>query len=188
MAAGNAVTRHLPVNVRIADKEVVLRLMTPDDREPVLRFLQTLPEHDLFYLMDDIRSPSGMNRWVEAVRERFVTTVIAEASGQVAGYSALRRGLAQWTRHLGEIRIMVSPELRGKGLGKLLAREVFTLAHDLELRRIVARLTSTQLPARYLLQHLGFHIEAVLADCVIDDQGRTQDLFVMSYDVTGFHG
>jgi L-amino acid N-acyltransferase YncA len=129
-----------------------------------------------------------MNRWVDSVREQLVTTVVAEHRGAVIGYAGLRRGHAQWTSHLGEIRIMVSPEWRGKGLGKLLAREVFALAHKLELRRIVARLTSAQNPARYLFQHLGFHIEALLADCVVDNAGRTHDLLVMSYDVTGFHG
>ena len=74
------------------------------------------------------------------------------------------------------------------GLGKLLAKEIFAVANDLGLRRIIARLTSKQIPARYLFQHLGFHIEAVLADCVIDNEGRTEDLLFMSYDVTGFPG
>ena len=62
------------------------------------------------------------------------------------------------------------------------------MAHDLKLRRLIARLTSSQTPARYLFQHLGFHIEALLADCVIDRAGPTQDLVFMSYDVAGFHG
>lgn len=83
---------------------------------------------------------------------------------------------------------MVGPSLRGKGIGRTLAKELFAAAHDLGLRRILARLTSAQIPARYLFQHLGFHIEALLADCVIDDGGRTQDLIIMSYDVSGFHG
>jgi L-amino acid N-acyltransferase YncA len=187
-SAGTAVLRHFPLNMRIAGEPVTMRLATPGDRESVLRFLKSLPDEDLFYLMDDIRSPAGMDRWMESVREQLVTTVVAESGGGVIGYAGLRRGHAQWTNHLGEIRIMVSPEWRGRGLGKLLAKEVFALAHDLDLRRIVARLTSTQNPARYLFQHLGFHIEAVLAECVIDNTGRTQDLLVMSYDVSGFHG
>jgi hypothetical protein len=56
------------------------------------------------------------------------------------------------------------------------------------MRRLIARLTSKQVSARYLFQRLGFHIEAILADCVIDSEGRTQDMIFMSYDVSGFHG
>jgi hypothetical protein len=61
------------------------------------------------------------------------------------------------------------------------------VAHDIGLRP-VARLTSNQTAARYLFQRLGFNLKAVLADCVIDKDGRTQDMVFMSYDVLGFHG
>jgi hypothetical protein len=33
---------------------------------------------------------------------------------------------------------------------------------------------------------LGFSAEALLADFVMDANGRTDDLVIMSYDVTGF--
>lgn len=183
-----AVAQHFPWTVPVAGRQVTFRLMTPEDREPVLQFVNTLPEEDLFYLMNDIRHPSGMSRWVDGIRDHSITTVLAEAGGRLLGYGSLRCGRLMWTRHLGEIRIMLAPSERGKGLGKLLAKEVFAVAHDVSLRRIIARLTSSQTPARYLFQHLGFHIEALLADCVIDREGRTQDLVFMSYDVAGFHG
>lgn len=183
-----AVAHHFPWSARVAGTEVSFRLMTPGDRDEVRQFVSTLPEEDLFFLMDDPRDPAGMERWVNRVREGLSITVLAETAGTLAGYGTLRRGGMTWTRHLGEIRLMIAPAFRGKGAGKLLAKEVFAVAHDLELRRIIARLTSSQTPARYLFQHLGFHIEAVLADCVIDRAGHTQDLVFMSYDVAGFHG
>jgi L-amino acid N-acyltransferase YncA len=149
--------------------------------------VNTLPEHDLFYLMDDIREPSGMQRWIEGLRQQKVFTVLAEVEQNLLAYGSLRCGRMAWTRHLGEVRIMVSPQARGRGLGKVLGKEVFAVAHDLGLRRLIVRLTSAQIPARYLFQHLGFHIEALLAECVIDEQGQPQDLIFMSYDVAGFH-
>jgi L-amino acid N-acyltransferase YncA len=188
MTAGTVVARHFPWTTAIAGEEVSFRLMESSDGEKVRQFVKGLPEEDLFYLMDDIRDTAGMKRWIDGIRENSIISVLAERSGQLLGYGTLRCGHLQWTRHLGEIRIMMSPEARGKGIGKLLAKEVFAAAHDIGLRRIIARLTSRQTPARYLFQHLGFHIEAVLADCVIDNRGHTQDLIFMSYDVTGFHG
>ena len=183
-----AIARHFPWTAQLGGEPVELRLMTPEDREPVLRFVRSLPEEDLYFLINDIRDPSGMNRWIDGLKDQSTTTVLAESKGNLLGYGTIRVGHLRWTRHLGEIRIIVGPGQRGKGLGKLLAKEVFAVAHDVGLKRIIARLTSKQSPARYLFQHLGFHIEAVLADSVIDNEGRTQDMVFMSYDVAGFHG
>ena len=188
MTAGTVVARHFPWATSVAGEEVAFRLMEASDSEAVRQLVRTLPEEYLFYLMDDIRDPAGMKHWIDGIREHSIISVLAERSGELLGCSTLRCGHLQWTRHLGEIRIMVSPGARGKGIGKLLGKEVFAAAHDVGLRRIIARLTSKQITARYLFQHLGFHIEAVLADCVIDNQEHTQDLIFMSYDVTGFHG
>lgn len=188
MAAGAAVNRHFPWTAAVAGRQVTFRLMTPDDREPVLRFVKGLPEEDLFYLINDIRDPAAMNRWIEGIADHTATTVLAEADGELLGYGLLRGGHLKWTRHLAEIRVMTAPEVRGKGLGKLLAKEVFAVAHDAGMWRLIARLTSKQVAARFLFQRLGFHIEAVLADCVIDSEGRTHDMVFMSYDVSGFHG
>jgi len=187
-AAGAAVTRHYPWTAPVAGQQVTFRLMTPADRETVLQFVKNLPEEDLFYLISDVRDPNGMSRWIEGIEDHTATTVLAEAEGKLLGYGVLRGGHLRWTRHLAEIRVMVAPDARGNGLGKLLAKEVFAVAHDVGMWRLIARLTSKQTAARYLFQHLGFHIEAVLADCVIDNEGRTQDMIFMSYDVSGFHG
>lgn len=186
--ATTAIARHFPWVTTLGGEQVTFRLMTARDQGEVLEFTKGLPEHDLFYLMNDIRQPSGMSRWVEGIEDHTGLTVLAESAGRLLGYGSLRRGRENWTRHLGEIRLMVGPSLRGKGIGRTLAKELFAAAHDLGLRRILVRLTSAQIPARYLFQHLGFHIEALLADCVIDEEGRTQDLIIMSYDVSGFHG
>jgi RimJ/RimL family protein N-acetyltransferase len=61
------------------------------------------------------------------------------------------------------------------------------MARELGLQRIVVRIASEQKGARRLFAGLGFHMEALLADWVIDRRGRTEDLVLMSYDVTGFH-
>ena len=39
--------------------------------------------------------------------------------------------------------------------------------------------------ARQMFQNLGFSVEALLADWVIDPNDATHDLILMSYDVTG---
>ncbi|MGH9764518.1 MAG: GNAT family N-acetyltransferase, partial [Blastocatellia bacterium] len=89
------------------------------------------------------------------------------------------------TRHMGEILLLILPEYRRIGLGQLIANEVFGLAREMGLRKIVARMASEQKAAPPVFERLGFTAEALLPDYVIDRDGRTHDLIVMSYDVTG---
>ena len=90
-----------------------------------------------------------------------------------------------WQRHLGEIRAQVGLRFRSQGLGRALAGEIFALARERGLRKIVAQMTPDQKGALVTFERLGFRPEALLQDFVIDHGGRTRDLVVMGYDVTG---
>jgi RimJ/RimL family protein N-acetyltransferase len=180
--------RHFPYTARVGDASITLRLMTPGDREAFLTFMRAQPEDDLFFLLVDVTTPEGLDHWMGDLQNGRNITVLAEEGGKLLGYSSLHHGQARWTRHLGEIRLLMAPGQRGRGVGRLLGHEVFSIAHDMGLQRIVVRVASAQSSARHLFERLGFHMEALLADWVIDRQGHTQDLVLMSYDVAGFHG
>jgi RimJ/RimL family protein N-acetyltransferase len=63
---------------------------------------------------------------------------------------------------------------------------VFSIARDIGLRKITAQMTPDQTGARVTFERLGFRPEALLADYVVDREGRTRDLLIMSHDVAGF--
>jgi RimJ/RimL family protein N-acetyltransferase len=179
--------RRYPSTARIREGQVTLRLMTPEDREAFLAFMRAQPEDDLFFLLVDVTTPEGLQHWMQDLERGRNITLLAEENGRLLGYGSLHHGQTLWTRHLGEIRVLVTPGQRGRGLGQLLGHEIFSLSHGLGLQRVVVRVASGQRSARRLFLRLGFHLEALLADCVIDRQGRTQDLIMMSFDVSGFH-
>ena len=180
--------RSFPFTEKVGDGEVTFRLMTPQDREAFLRFMRAQAVDDQYFLLVDVTSPEGLQQWMHDLENARNITVLAEENGKLLGYSSLHHNQTLWTRHLGEIRLMVAPSQRGRGLGQMLGKEAFAIAHDLGLQRTVVRVSSGQKGARRLFERLGFHMEALLADWVVDRQGRTQDLVLMSYDVTGFHG
>lgn len=179
--------RTFPWVAPIAGGSVTLRLMTTQDRAAFLAFVKKQPEDDLFFLMMDLAAPEGLERKLRGIASGQDTTVLAERDGKLLGYGSMHHGETRWFRHLGEIRLLVAPAQRGHGLGKVLAQEALSIARSLELRKIVARMASSQKGARRLFESMGFQIEALLADWAIDRQGRTQDLVLMSYDVAGFH-
>jgi RimJ/RimL family protein N-acetyltransferase len=186
MAGTSVVKRTYPWQTTISEVEVTFRLMEASDRDGVLAFARSLPDHDLLYLRLDITDPEVVDEWVENIDKGRTITVIAEGGGEILGYAGLHRDDVTWRRHVGEIRVMLKPDLRGFGLGKIMANEVFAIAKDLGLQKVMVQMTTDQRGARGMVESLGFQPEALLADFVMARDGNTYDLLIMSYDVTGF--
>jgi RimJ/RimL family protein N-acetyltransferase len=185
MTVDQAAVRQYPWTTTVHDRSITLRLMTPDDKGALLEFARSLPEDDLLFLSIDLTRPEAVEQWAKHISTGRITTILLENDGKLLGHGSLGHNELVWTRHLGEIQLLVSPKLRGLGLGTLLANEVFALAGELGLQKIVARMASEQKGALQVFERLGFRPEALLADYVMDREGRTHDLIVMSYDVTG---
>lgn len=168
-------------------REATLRLMTPADRDAVLGMARSLPQDDLLFLRMDITQPRAIDEWVANVQKGRTITVVAEIDGQIAAEASIHVNEVLWTRHVGEIRMIVVPKYRRLHLGRQLAQEVFAIAKNLGLKKITAQMTPDQAAARATFERLGFQPEALLADYVVDLTGQTRDLLIMSYDVAGFH-
>ncbi len=177
--------RKYPWKTTVKDVAVTFRLMTPEDGEALLAFAKSLPEDDLLFLSIDITRQKAVEQWAKNIESGRIKTILVEAGGKLVGHGSLGHNELLWTRHMGEIQLLISPDMRGYGLGSILADELFALAKQLKLQKIVARMASEQRGAIQVFERLGFRVEALLADYVIDRNDRTHDLIVMSYDVTG---
>jgi L-amino acid N-acyltransferase YncA len=185
MATTSVSKRNYPWTTALGDQPVTLRLMNSSDNEALLAFARSLPSDDLLFLSVDITEPEAVAAWARDLESGRVITVLAESNGRLLGHGTLIRNNLTWTRHLGEIQLLISPAARGLGLGNLLASEIFAVAEQRGLQKIVARMASEQKSAISVFERLGFNAEALLADFVIDRNDRTHDLIVMTYDVTG---
>ncbi|MDZ4278084.1 MAG: GNAT family N-acetyltransferase [Dehalococcoidia bacterium] len=175
-----------PKEVSLGTSTVTFRLMTAPDRDAILSFARTLPPDDLLFLRLDIATPEGIDEWIRNLEAGRTITVLAEAGAAIAGYASVHNNQALWNRHVGEIRVIVGSDYRRHGLGRRLTDEVFAIARELGLRKITAQMTPDQKGARATFERLGFRPEALLADYVVDRDGKTRDLLIMSHDVSGF--
>jgi RimJ/RimL family protein N-acetyltransferase len=184
-AGGNAdgvvqwLAQHYPRDVELAhERQVQLRLMGEEDVAAVLAFANTLAPDELMFLRVNITEPPVVERWVESIRAGRTVTVLAREDEKVVGEATLRHNEATWTRHLGEIRIQISPSARRCGLARLLAGEIDTIARHLGLQLLTARMTLDQSAAQAVFRQLGFQREAVLWDYSITPDGQTRDVLV----------
>jgi RimJ/RimL family protein N-acetyltransferase len=185
MATQTVKKRTYPWKTKIDGNPVILRLMTADDRKDVLDFARSLPEDDLLFLSFDITDDDFVNSWIRRIGAGKWHTILVEIDGKLVGHGSLMQTDQVWSRHLGEIILLLSPEVRGKGLGNILAGEIFAKAGELQLQKVVARMAAGQKGAIQVFEKLGFNAEALLTDYVIDRFDKTHDLIAMSYDVRG---
>ncbi|KAA0237715.1 N-acetyltransferase, partial [bacterium] len=124
----NAPVPSLPQTVQIDSQEFTLRTMSGADREAVLEFARSLSEHDLLFLRRDITRVEVVDEWLREIDAGEATTIVADSGGAIGGYATVYRSALPWTAHVGELRVVTSPGLRGMGLGRILTGHAFDLA------------------------------------------------------------
>ena len=170
------------------DLEVEIWPMTTDDAPALLEFYRSLPPEDLLYLRDDVTKPESMTRWVESIESEQGWHLLAGYEGRVIADGELDHQFYGWSRHVGELRIVVDPMFRGSGLSTVIAQEVLAQAADEGLHKVMVQMMVDQRPALHLCERLGFRHEAILKEHVQDQHGQLRDLVIMAYFIQDFLG
>jgi RimJ/RimL family protein N-acetyltransferase len=176
-------TRSYPRHVSTEAGEIEFRPMSRADEAAVLAFAQKLPTHDLLFLPRNISEPKVLSAWIHEIERGDIVSLLAMKGGTVVGCGALVRDRHSWSQHVGEIRMVVSEDVRGKGVGRALSQETFALALGAGLEKLSVQMTVDQRGAITLFESLGFKAEALLRDHVRDVDGKTHDIVVLGHNV-----
>jgi GNAT superfamily N-acetyltransferase len=176
-------TRSYPRHVSTEAGEIEFRPMSRADEAAVLAFAQKLPTHDLLFLPRNISEPKVLSAWIHEIERGDIVSLLAMKGGTVVGCGALVRDRHSWSQHVGEIRMVVSEDVRGKGVGRALSQETFALALGAGLEKRSVQMTVDQRGAITLFESLGFKAEALLRDHVRDVDGKTHDIVVLGHNV-----
>lgn len=163
---------------------VEISLASVADGSALLDFYRSLSDEDRLVLTDDVTTPDWLARFLAKLDSGAATSLVARADGHICGEATLHRNLHGWSRHVGEIRLNVARDRRGKGVGYALAAGVVKLAIDMGLEKMVAYFVASQVAARKTFERLGFRKEAELARQVTDIRGIKRDLFIYANDVS----
>ena len=175
--------RQYPREVSCTSGRAELRPLAPGDEEALKAFIATLPEHDLLFLNSDITHPKVVDAWIAAAADGRAKSLLAWDGGRVVGSTAIILSNLPWFRHVGELRVLVAPDWRGKGLGRILMQECFAQALELGLEKLCAQTTVDQPAAISGFESMGFRAEALYRNHVKDSDGRLHDLAVLSHHI-----
>src|SRR3954453_6924797 len=161
-------TRSYPRHAATPAGEVEFRLMAQADEAAVLDFAQKLPVHDLLFLPRNISEPKVLAAWIKEIGRGAIPSLLAVLAGRVVGCGTIVRDPLSWSPHVGEIRMVVSTDMRGQGVGRALSQETFALALAAGLEKLMVQMTVDQVGAIAIFEGLGFKAEALLRDHVRD--------------------
>jgi RimJ/RimL family protein N-acetyltransferase len=178
--------RTYPRHVRLDSGDIEFRLMSRADEANVLDFAKELPTHDLLFLPRNISQPKVLSAWINEIERGAITSLLAVKDGNVVGCGTLVRDPLSWSPHVGEIRMVISRDVRGLGVGRALSQETFALALGAGLEKLSVQMTVDQQAAIALFESLGFKAEALLRDHVRDINGRTHDIVVLGHNIAQF--
>jgi L-amino acid N-acyltransferase YncA len=151
-----------------------IRPLEPGDREALERFIGRVPEADRTFFKEDV----DIAAWAHPGPAR----AVAVTDGEVVGYVAVVP-LHGWSDHVGEVRVIVDPGHRGRGIGRALAQRAVLEAVALDLRKMVVEVVADQAPTIAMFRALGFDPEALLTDHVRDQSGELRDLMILAQSV-----
>jgi len=175
-----------PRTVALGGAPLDLRFMRAGDEAAVSAFARNLPAHDLLFLPRDITHPKVLAAWVHELERGALTTLLALRGEEVVGCATIARDPLSWSPHVAELRVVVAPNERGKGLGRALSTQAGEIAVQAGVEKLVAHMTPDQIGAVTVFETMGFRAEALLRDHVRDAAGTKHDLVILSLDVERF--
>jgi GNAT superfamily N-acetyltransferase len=172
-----SITRY-PATFELRDgTAVTLRPMTRDDAAVLGDFFLRIPEEDRFFMKDDVTDPGVIDSWAQRLDYDRTLPLLGFVGDRMVADAALVRHRGGYRRDCAEIRVVIEPEFRGKGLGTILMRELITVAWDAELDHVDFEMVSDiQSEAIEAVEGLGALDACTLSGYVKYEHGKAHDL------------
>lgn len=160
--------------------QVHLRPLRTDDKARLLRFFERVPEEERFYLKENVTSPEVIATWTAHIDYERTIPIVAEANGDIVADATLHRSRSPARRHVGEVRVVVDPAYRERGLGGRLMRELIDIAVTLRLHKLGMELVEHREHAAIMAAlSMGFRETARLHEWGRDMWGNVEDLVIL---------
>ena len=179
--------KDLKKNGKLKDgSEVLLRPMVKSDRKALGDFFNQLPPSVLQYVRNDVTNPTVLDQWFEQLNYQRVFPLLAFQDDKVVANASLHRVSYGWRKHLGTIRIVVDPELHGKGLGTLMINELVDLAMEFGLEKLMVEFPLRAHGALAMFKKSGFSPRGVIEGLMKGRHGEDLDIVIMVMDVAAY--
>ncbi len=155
---------------------VTIRPALEEERDSILRLYSRLPEMERWFVdMDETFS-----YFERPLQRGNKISLVAELENRIIAHGMLVKLEPECVSHIGRVRIIVDPALRGKNLATWLLLDINNLAMELNIEILVMNLAiATRIPISRGIEKLGFKEVALIKDYLRDMDGKPHDLSIM---------
>jgi L-amino acid N-acyltransferase YncA len=157
---------------------VLLRPMTAKDSESLIELYASAQPGDLRAIRDDVTDPNVVRAWADELDYSRVLPLLALANDRIVGNATLHRRTGPY-RHIGEVRIFLARDFRGRGLGTEVLQTVIELARKEGLHWLQAEVLASQPKVVRAFDSLGFEQQCILEDYFMLSDGHTEDVVIL---------
>lgn len=158
---------------------LVVRPLKVADEKVFHQFFCCVPETERLLFKDRVTDRAVIHEWCQNVNYERILPLLAFDGKKVVADATLHQSHGGWRRHIGQIRVVVHPDYRGKGIAHRLVSELIVIARDVGLEKLEAEFMGEQQAARRIFGLLGFNELLVLPEYVKDMQAITHDYVLM---------
>jgi GNAT superfamily N-acetyltransferase len=161
----------------MSEPALQIRLLQVGDRGAVQAFRHRIPSGELAFLDRFLLSDVAVAGWTQRSPARRFGAFDGE---QMVGVMSVTPG-AGWMSRVGELRVLIEPEARGRGLLSHLVERGVIEAEDMALAKLTIEVSAELRPvADMFVERFGFVQEGLLRDHVDDAAGNRHDLLILS--------
>ena len=154
---------------------ILLRPLTPEDRQALLDLYTPVSADDLRYMRDNVRDPQLIHDWIDHLDYAKVFPLVAVFGSRIVGSATLHFHSGP-DRHRAEVRIFLSKDFRRRGVGSRLLQGLIELAKRHNLYMLEAAIVSDQNHIIRAFQILGFETRCIYADYFMLPDGDLRDV------------
>ena len=157
---------------------VLLRPLTPDDRQALLGLFLPVSKDELRFIRHNVSDPAVVNSWIDHLDYDTIFPLVAVVGDRIVGNGTLHFNEGS-ARHRGELRLFLAKDFRRRGLGTKLIQALIEIAKRRSLYLLevqVVRDLSNDIKA---MEKVGFEVKCVFEDYYMMPDGEVRDVVQM---------
>lgn len=161
---------------------IKVRRIKAEDAEKYMKLFSKLDEETIFRLYEPGERKTSLSEQIIEIEQMInndnSTIIVAEDGDELVGYLSATSRSQKRVKHIVTIGIAILQSHVGKGIGKMLFKELEIWAKDHGKHRLELTVMKNNPSARALYQKMGFEVEGVKKDSIFVNGEYIDDIYM----------